>query len=396
MAETETKGASEARASGKPRPVPPLPSDAIAIIPVRDIMLFPGVVMPVTVGRARSIAAAQQAVREQRQIGILMQRDRERRRSAARRPAPHRHRRQRHALRHRARWRASPRLPGRRALPGRSSSSSGWPFLVARVQRISEPEPNARPRSRRASCNLQRQALEALELLPQAPPELIALCRAMRVAGRARRPRRPPTWTSSRTRSRRSSRRSTSSARMDKVSRLLAHRIEVLRLSQEIGRQTKAALDERQREVLLREQMAAIQRQLGEGERGQGAGDRRARARRSPRPDMPKEVEDQARKELRRLERMPEAAAEYGMVRTYLDWLIELPWALPEEQPIDIAEARKHPRRGPLRPRQDQAPHRRVSRRAQARAARARRRSCASSVRRASARRRSGSRSRAP
>ena len=55
---------------------------------------------------------------------------------------------------------------------------------------------------------------------------------------------------------------------MDKVSALLAHRIEVLRLSQEIGRQTKAALDERQREVLLREQMAAIQRQLGEGEQG--------------------------------------------------------------------------------------------------------------------------------
>src|SRR6185437_8540185 len=54
-------------------------------------------------------------------------------------------------------------------------------------------------------------------------------------------------------------------ARMDKVSRLLSHRIEVLRLSQEIGRQTKTALDERQREVLLREQMAAIQRQLGEG-----------------------------------------------------------------------------------------------------------------------------------
>jgi ATP-dependent Lon protease len=56
---------------------------------------------------------------------------------------------------------------------------------------------------------------------------------------------------------------------------------------------------------------------------------------------MPKEVEEQARKELRRLERMPEASAEHGMVRSYLDWLIELPWALPEEAPIDIAEARR-------------------------------------------------------
>jgi ATP-dependent Lon protease len=129
-------------------------------------------------------------------------------------------------------------------------------------------------------------------------------------------------------------------ARMDKVSRILAHRIEILRLSQEIGRQTKAALDERQREVLLREQMAAIQRQLGEGEEGKAA-EMAELDKAITDAGMPKEVEDQARKELRRLQRMPEAAGEYGMVRTYLDWLIELPWKLPEEKPIDIAAARR-------------------------------------------------------
>src|SRR6202035_2572513 len=129
-------------------------------------------------------------------------------------------------------------------------------------------------------------------------------------------------------------------ARMDKVSRMLAHRIEVLRLSQEIGRQTKASLDEREREVLLREQMAAIQRQLGEGEEGKAA-EIAELDKAITDAGMPKEVEDQARKELRRLQRMPEAAGEYGMVRTYLDWLIDLPWKLPEEKPIDIAEARR-------------------------------------------------------
>ena len=56
---------------------------------------------------------------------------------------------------------------------------------------------------------------------------------------------------------------------------------------------------------------------------------------------MPEEVEQHARKELRRLERMPEAAAEYSMVRTYLDWLIELPWSKQSEDAIDIARARQ-------------------------------------------------------
>ena len=97
--------------------------------------------------------------------------------------------------------------------------------------------------------------------------------------------------------------------RMDKVARLLARRIEILRLSREIGQQTKAALDERQREVLLREQMAAIQRQLGEGEEGKaaeiaGVDEAIAKAK------MPKDIEEQARRELRRLRRMPESAAE--------------------------------------------------------------------------------------
>ena len=202
------------------------------------------------------------------------------------------------------------------------------------------PEPEAKSAEVEARfVNLKAQTLEAIQLLPQAPPDLLAAIQSIEgpsaladlaVAYMDVKPEEKQEILET----------LDISARMDKVSRLLAHRIEVLRLSQEIGRQTKAALDERQREVLLREQMAAIQRQLGEGEEGKAA-EMAELDKAISNAGMPKEVEEQARKELRRLQRMPEAAGEYGMVRTYLDWLIELPWKLPEEKPIDIAEARR-------------------------------------------------------
>jgi ATP-dependent Lon protease len=126
---------------------------------------------------------------------------------------------------------------------------------------------------------------------------------------------------------------------MEKVSRYLAERLEVLRLTNEIGQKTRATFDERQREAILREQMATIQRQLGEGD---GKAQEVAELNEAiAKAQMPPEAEGQARKEVRRYERMPEGAAEAGMVRSYLDWLIELPWALPPEKPIDISEARR-------------------------------------------------------
>ena len=116
-------------------------------------------------------------------------------------------------------------------------------------------------------------------------------------------------------------------ARIDKVTKLLAERLEVLRLTNEIGQQTRATFDKRQREAVLREQMATIQRELGEGDARtaemQELSEKLARA------GMPPDIEEQARKELRRYERMPEGATEAGMVRTYLDWMLDLPWALP-------------------------------------------------------------------
>jgi ATP-dependent Lon protease len=317
--------------------LPPLPADALIIVPVRNTVLFPGLVLPITLGRQKSIAAAQQAVRDQRQVGILLQRDAE-----VSEPAPldmHRM----GTLANIVRYVTGPDGSHHLICQGEQRFQvveylNNWPFFVARVLQIPEPEATS-PEVEARFVNLKAQTLEAVGLLPQAPPDLLAAIQAIEgpsaladlaVAYMDVKPEEKQEILET----------IDISARIDKVSRLLAHRIEVLRLSQEIGRQTKTALDERQREVLLREQMAAIQRQLGEGEEGKAA-EMAELDKAISNAGMPKEVEDQARKELRRLQRMPEAAGEYGMVRAYLDWLIELPWKLPEEKPIDIAEARR-------------------------------------------------------
>jgi ATP-dependent Lon protease len=113
----------------------------------------------------------------------------------------------------------------------------------------------------------------------------------------------------------------------------------VLKISHEIDQKTKEALEERSREVLLREQMKAIQKQLGESD--DNVEELAEIARSIDEAKMPEEADKQARKELKRLQRMNEAAGEYSMVRTYLDWLTELPWSKESEDRIDIKEARK-------------------------------------------------------
>jgi ATP-dependent Lon protease len=317
--------------------MPALPPDALIIVPVRNTVLFPGLVLPITLGRPKSIAAAQQAVRDQRQVGILLQRAAE----VEDPTAIDMHRMG--TLANVVRYITTPDGSHHLVCQGEQRFQiaeylSGWPFLVARVLRIPEPETRS-PEIEARFVNLKAQAVEAVELLPQAPAELVAAIQSIEAAPAIA--DLSAAYMDIKPEEKQEILETVDiTARMDKVSRLLAHRIEVLRLSQEIGRQTKAKLDERQREVLLREQMAAIQRQLGEGEEGKAAEIAELDKAISD-AGMPKEVEDQARKELRRLQRMPEAAGEYGMVRTYLDWLIELPWKLPEEKPIDIAEARR-------------------------------------------------------
>ena len=332
-----SRGPDEGGAAGVRDGAVALSPDTLIILPVRHFVLFPGTVLPLALGRPKSIAAAQEAVRQGRQVGIVMQRDAEQDDPAA--GELHRTGTIANVLRLVTAPDGSHHLIAQGEQRFRITEFvRETPFFAARVERIEEPKLVSSDVEARF-LNLQQQALEALELLPQAPPELAAALQAVEtpsaladmVAGFM-----------DITPDEKQELLETIdlAARITKLSRLLGHRIEVLRLSQEIRQQTKTSLDERQREMLLREQLAAIQRQLGEGDAGK-AQEIAQLSEAVAKAGMPDEVADAARKEIRRLERMPEAAGEYGMVRTYLDWLIELPWAAPEPKPIDLAEARR-------------------------------------------------------
>ncbi len=120
---------------------------------------------------------------------------------------------------------------------------------------------------------------------------------------------------------------------------ILARESEVLELGQKIQNEARSEIEKMQHEYFLREQLKAIQRELGEGD--EQAADIEEFRKSIEEANMPEEAEKQARRELDRLSRLPTAAAEYGVIRTYLDWLVSLPWSQNTEDNLDIPHARQ-------------------------------------------------------
>jgi len=213
----------------------------------------------------------------------------------------------------------------------------GYPFLVARIERYAEAEETNIGIEGRM-VQFKQRATEILQLLPQIPGELASTVQnissaallADLIAGLIDiKPEEKQDLLET----------FDLRIRLDKVLTMLAYRIEVLRVSQDIDQQTKERLEDRHREILLREQLKTIQKQLGEAE--DVAGETAELAEKVAKAGMPEEADAHAKKELKRLERMPEAAAEYSMLRNYLEWMVELPWSTMTDDRIDIAEARR-------------------------------------------------------
>ncbi len=129
------------------------------------------------------------------------------------------------------------------------------------------------------------------------------------------------------------------SEKLRRLVSILARESEVLELGQKIQNEARSEIEKMQHEYFLREQLKAIQRELGEGD--EQAADIEEFRKRIEEAHMPEEAEKQARRELDRLSRLPTAAAEYGVIRTYLDWLVSIPWSQNTQDNLDIPHARQ-------------------------------------------------------
>jgi ATP-dependent Lon protease len=315
---------------------PVLPGDALIILPMRNTVLFPGMVLPLGVGRERSIAAAQEAVRERRPIGLLLQRDAE-----TVEPGPA----DLYEIGTTARILRYLTVPegGHNVIcQGEQRFRiveflAGYPFLAARVEMIEEVPATGSEIDARMH-QLQQRAAEALKLVPNAPAELVASVQSIETPGTLAdlvaglidlKPAEKQQVLET----------IVLRDRLDKVLWMLSYRIEVLRLSRDIGQQTQQTMESRQRDFLLREQLRAIQKELGEAD--EKSTEIAELEKKIAAAQMPEEVEAQAKRELRRLQRMPEGAAEYGMAHSYVEWLAELPWAKERGGAIDVAASRR-------------------------------------------------------
>lgn len=313
-----------------------LPENVIALVPMRNLVLFPHIVMAITVGRTKSLAALRHALASHGPLGIVLQKN-----PLADEPSFDELCRmgtvatvlrelsasdgQAHAIcRGVQRFRLLELVPD-------------FPFLAARIERIEESTPTT-TQIEALGMQLRERGMEILSLLPGVPAEVAHALQATTA------PAHLADITASMMDAELSEKQMlleilSVEERLNKVLQLLTHRIEVLRLSREIGERTKEQVLDHERKFLLREQLKAIQKELGEDAEHSPEMEQLDRA--ITRAGMPPETEAHVRKELLRLRRIVGSGGETGSLQTWIEWVTELPWRVPESASIDIEAARR-------------------------------------------------------
>ncbi len=319
-------------------PVEALPADVVPLVPMRNLVLFPLLLAPITVGRPRSVAAIAQALAGSSPFLVVLQKDPQVddpalsdlfRVGTLARVVQHSRAEegQIHVV-----CQGVQRVRLLDLEPGRS-------FMTARVEAVPDSGVGERPspEAEALALQLRERGAEILSLLPSVPAELSQVMQA--TASPAQLADLAASLVDVDTAVKQDLLETVSvEKRLERVLGLVTHRLQVLRLSQEIGARTKEQFDDRQRRVLLQEQLRAIKHELGEN--GEQAQDFQRLEEAIAQAKMPADADLQARKELQRLKRMGEAGGEASMLRTWLEWVTELPWAEPAPLAIDLGEAR--------------------------------------------------------
>jgi ATP-dependent Lon protease len=312
--------------------------DILAILPLRDTVVFPEAVLPLAVGRAPSVRLVAEAALGSSIVGVVAQRN-----PSVEEPAPEDlfeigtatliHKILRYSD-------GTVRLVVEGITRIRIVEIvQTAPFLKARVEPLAETRPSEGDIETEA---LTRSAVtlfqKIVSLSPVLPDELAAL--AMNISDQGRLADFIAASLPSIATAAKQELLETLDVklRLNKLVASLTKETEVLELGSKIRSQVQSELSKTQREYYLREQLKAIQKELGDGdERAQEIEEIR---RKIEHAGMSQEAQKEAFRELDRLSKMPPAAAEYTVVRTYLDWLISLPWQRETQDQIDIADAR--------------------------------------------------------
>jgi len=311
----------------------------LAIVPVRNLILFPGVAMPLMLGRDASVRAVQAAVQSGEPVGLLLQHE-----EGDELPTPS-DLYQVGTMGELLRYWTEPDGRHQAICHGNArfrviEFTATDPYMRARVEimPVVEPTRPAEVRKIEARTLALRQAVqEVLALSPGAPEgfeqevqalppsalvDLVA-CLVLDVPA---------------TEKQAVLEQLDLETRLDDIQRKLGDHLELLRLSHKIRQDTKGSLDQAQREYVLREQLRSIQRELGDGGAEGELVELRARLEELQLPDPARK---EAERELDRLSRTPEQSSEHSMLRTWLETFVELPWSEMSKDKLDLAHARR-------------------------------------------------------
>ena len=317
-------------AAEAPRP------DALPVLPLRDLVAYPDTLTPLAIGQERSVRLINDIMSGERQLVLVAARDPE-----PEEPGPE----GLHAVGVAGFVARMLRVPDgtiRVVVQARERVRiSDWvaerPYLVARIDSLPD-EISESQELEALTRNVQRSFTEIIEEIPYLPEELQLavtniddpsalshlIAGALRIGTDEKQEILEEVDVT---------------RRLRRLSEILAREVEVIQLGSKIQSQVQSEIDKGQREYLLREQMKAILNELGEEDPDQAeVAELRERIEAA---GLPEHAAKAAERELSRLERLPAAAAEHGMIRTYLEWLVDLPWSIRTDDNLDIAHARE-------------------------------------------------------